>query len=39
MEQLSSGNSMHEKGHRQGDMRQIANSLRILDGIKVKVGM
>ena len=39
MEQLSSGNLMHENGHRQGDMRQIVNSLRILDGIKVKVGM
>ena len=38
MEQLSQGQSMHKQGHRQGDMGKMGESLRILDGIKGKIG-
>ncbi len=38
MDQLSQGQSLHEEGHRQGDMRKMGDSIRILDGIKGKIG-
>ncbi len=39
IEQLTQGQAMHEKGHRQGNMAQIGKSIRILDGIKPEIGM
>ena len=38
MEQLSRGQSLHEQGHRQGDMGKLAESLRILDAILAELG-
>ena len=38
MEQLSQGQSLHEQGHRQGDMGKLAESLRILDAIMAELG-
>ena len=39
IEQLSQGQSLHEEGHRQGNMAKMGGSLRILDGIKADIGM
>ena len=39
MEQLSQGQSLHENGHRQGDMGKMGESLRMLDGIRGEIGM
>ncbi len=38
MEQLSQGQSLHEQGHRQGDMGKLAESLRILDAVLAELG-
>ncbi len=37
-EQLSQGQSMHEEGHRQGDMGKMGGSLQILDEILKEIG-
>ncbi len=39
IEQLTQGQSLHEEGHRQGDMDKMGKSLRMLDGIKGEIGM
>ncbi len=39
IEQLRQGQAMHDEGHRQGNMAQIGESIRILDGIKGEIGM
>ena len=36
--QLSQGQAIHEEGHRVSDMEKMAESLRILDAIKQKIG-
>lgn len=37
-EKLRQGEEMHTQGHRQGDMRKMGESLRILDGIMNQIG-
>ncbi len=37
MKMLSQGQSMHQEGHRQGDMGQLLTSLRILDELKAEI--
>ena len=34
---LSQGQSMHQEGHRQGDMGKLLTSLRILDELKAEI--
>ncbi len=37
MEKLSQGQSMHQVGHRQGDMSKLLTSLRMLDDLKTEI--
>ncbi len=37
MEKVRQGQSMHQEGHRQGDMGRLLTSLRILDELKEEV--
>ncbi len=37
MEKLSQGQSMHQVGHRQGDMSKLLTSLRMLDELKESI--
>ncbi len=39
IEQLRQARSLHEEGHRQGNMAKMGGSLRILDAIKSQTGM
>ncbi len=36
-EMLSQGQSMHQLGHRQGDMGKLLTSLRMLDDLKTEI--
>ena len=38
MEQLSQGKAMHKDAHSEGDMMKMGDSIRILDGIKARMG-
>lgn len=37
MKMLSQGQSMHQEGHRQGDMAKLLASLRILDALNAEL--
>ena len=37
MERLMRGQAKHDEGHSSGNMREIAASIRILDGIKAQI--
>ncbi|MEE9317509.1 MAG: hypothetical protein V3U48_04375 [Rhodospirillales bacterium] len=38
LDQLNVGNALHKESHREGDMRKMGDSIRILDGIKAQTG-
>ena len=38
LDQLSVGNALHKKAHRESDMMKMGASIQILDGIKAQIG-
>ena len=38
LDQLNVGNALHKESHREGDMMNMGESIRILDGIKRQIG-
>ena len=38
LDQLNVGNALHKQAHRENNMMKMAESIRILDGIKAQIG-
>ena len=38
LDQLSIGNALHQQAHRENDLMQMGDAIRILDGIRAQIG-